>query len=179
MNKVLATKASSYIDSKPPVIANSLSNKVNNNKNTHLVNKRQNNCSNMKPTPPQTPQQQQECHLDELGYCFVEKCIEIIEARGLDEPGLYRIGGVNSRVARLLQMCLDRKNYNPATRKVTMPDFSDPVDWETKTITSALKNYLRNLSEPLMTYNLHPSVIEAASKYDDNSCQPLVCISVV
>lgn len=119
----------------------------------------------MKPTPPQTPQQQQECHLDELGYCFIKRCIEIIETRGLDDQGLYRVGGVNSRVARLLQMCLDRKNFDPETGRVTLPDFSDPVEWETKTITSALKNYLRNLSEPLMTYNLHPVVIEAASKY--------------
>lgn len=119
----------------------------------------------MKPTPPQTPQQQQECHLDELGYCFVRKCIDIVETRGLDDQGLYRIGGVNSRVARLLQMCLDRKNFNSSTGQVSMPDFSDPVEWETKTITSALKNYLRNLSEPLLTYNLHPAVIEAASKY--------------
>lgn len=101
-------------------------------------------------------------YLDELGYSFVEKCIETIEARGLDDQGLYRIGGVNSRVTRLLQMCLDRKNYNQHTNQVTMPDFSDPVEWETKTITSALKNYLRNLSEPLMTYNLHPSIIDAA-----------------
>lgn len=107
----------------------------------------------------------QECHLDELGYYFVKKCIKTIETRGLDDQGLYRIGGVNSRVSRLLQMCLDRKNYNPATGRITMPDFSDPVEWETKTITSALKNYLRNLSEPLMTYDLHPSIIEAASKY--------------
>lgn len=118
----------------------------------------------MKPTPPQTPQQQ-ECHLDDLGYYFVRKCIDTIEARSLDDQGLYRVGGVNSRVARLLQMCLDRKNYNPTTGQIKMPDFSDPVEWETKTITSALKNYLRNLSEPLMTYNLHPSIIEAASKY--------------
>lgn len=134
------------------------------NNNTHSRPKLKSHTRNMKPTPPQTPQQQQECHLDELGYCFVKKCIQIIEARGLDDQGLYRIGGVNSRVARLLQMCLDRKNYNPATGQVKLPDFSDPVEWETKTITSALKNYLRNLSEPLMTYELHPSIIEAASK---------------
>lgn len=138
---------------------------IRNKNNTHHWDKPQNNSSNMKPTPPQTPQQQQECHLDDLGYCFVKKCIETIEARGLDDQGLYRIGGVNSRVARLLQMCLDRKNYNQTTGHVTLPDFSDAVEWETKTITSALKNYLRNLSEPLMTYNLHPFIMEAASKY--------------
>lgn len=157
MNKVSATKSSSYSS------GTALTHAQNINNNTHK-SKQQNNWSNMKPTPPQTPQQQQECHLDELGYCFVKKCIETIETRGLDDQGLYRIGGVNSRVTRLLQMCLDRKNYNPTTGHVKMPDFSDPVEWETKTITSALKNYLRNLSESLMTHTLHPSIIEAASK---------------
>lgn len=160
MNRALASKSSGY-NVAPAAISISL----NNNNNTHLQAKLKKQHSNMKPTPPQTPQQQQECHLDELGYCFVKKCIETIEARGLDDQGLYRIGGVNSRVARLLQMCLDRRNYNQTTGQVSMPDFSDPVEWETKTITSALKNYLRNLSEPLMTYNLHPSIIDAASKY--------------
>lgn len=124
----------------------------------------------MKPNPSQSqqaPQQQQiqECHLDDLGYHFVRKCIDTIESRGLDDQGLYRIGGVNSRVARLLHLCLDRKNYNSSTGVISIPNFSDPVEWETKTITSALKNYLRNLSEPLMTYQLHPNIIEAASKY--------------
>lgn len=165
MNKVLAPKTSSYSGSTVAISHNSNDNNhTNNDINTHYYRQNSTNFSNMKPTPPQTPQQQQECHLDELGYCFVKKCIETIEVRGLDDQGLYRIGGVNSRVARLLQMCLDRKNYNQKTGQVKLPDFSDPVEWETKTITSALKNYLRNLSEPLMTYNLHPSIIEAASK---------------
>lgn len=115
----------------------------------------------LKPNQPQ-----QECQLDELGYCFVKTCIEIIESRGLDDQGLYRIVGVNSRVARLIQICLDRKNIDPITRKVNMPDISDPIEWETKTITSALKNYLRNLPEPLMTYRLHSSFVEAAKHQD-------------
>lgn len=165
MNKVLPTKSSSYSGTSVAIPTNN-----NNTRNKH----KQNRCSNMKPTPPQTQQHQQECHLDQLGYCFVKKCIETIETRGLDDQGLYRIGGVNSRVARLLQMCLDRKNYNITTGQVTMPDFSDPVEWETKTITSALKNYLRNLSEPLMTYNLHPSIIGAASEYKQRSDCTLV-----
>uniref|UniRef100_A0A8C7ZJ82 Oligophrenin 1 n=1 Tax=Oryzias sinensis TaxID=183150 RepID=A0A8C7ZJ82_9TELE len=35
-------------------------------------------------------------------------------------------------------------------------------DWEVKTITSALKFYLRSLSEPIMTYDLHRDLICAA-----------------
>ncbi|XP_055461047.1 oligophrenin-1 [Psammomys obesus] len=35
-------------------------------------------------------------------------------------------------------------------------------DWDIKTITSSLKFYLRNLSEPVMTYKLHKELISAA-----------------
>ncbi|KAG9509032.1 Rho GTPase-activating protein 10 [Fragariocoptes setiger] len=109
-----------------------------------------------------------ECQLDELGYYFVRQCITIIESRGLDDQGLYRVVGVNSRVSRLMQICLDRKNVNPITGAISMPDFSDPIEWETKTITSALKNYLRNLSEPLLTFRLHVPYVEAAKLTDKN-----------
>ncbi|XP_008589417.1 PREDICTED: oligophrenin-1-like, partial [Galeopterus variegatus] len=35
-------------------------------------------------------------------------------------------------------------------------------DWDIKTITSSLKFYLRNLSEPVMTYRLHKELVSAA-----------------
>ncbi|XP_053438310.1 rho GTPase-activating protein 10 isoform X3 [Nycticebus coucang] len=38
-------------------------------------------------------------------------------------------------------------------------DLESSVDWEVKTITSALKQYLRSLPEPLMTYELHGDFI--------------------
>lgn len=95
--------------------------------------------------------------MDENGINFVKRCIEALEARGLEEQGLYRIVGVNSKVNKLLSMGLDR-------RKMEKLNFDDPYEWESKTITSALKNYLRNLPEPLMTYKLHDLFIEAASK---------------
>lgn len=99
----------------------------------------------------------EERQLDETGINFVKKCIEVIESRGLEEQGLYRIVGVNSKVNKLLTMVLDR-------RKADKLNLEDPYEWESKTLTSALKNFLRNLPEPLMTYKLHDSFIEAASK---------------
>jgi hypothetical protein len=36
--------------------------------------------------------------LDESGIDFVKKCIQIIERRGLNEQGLYRIVGMQSKV---------------------------------------------------------------------------------
>ncbi|XP_072832105.1 rho GTPase-activating protein 10 isoform X3 [Vicugna pacos] len=41
-------------------------------------------------------------------------------------------------------------------------DLENSVDWEVKTITSALKQYLRSLPEPLMTYELHGDFIVPA-----------------
>ncbi|XP_024085876.1 rho GTPase-activating protein 26 [Cimex lectularius] len=92
--------------------------------------------------------------LDELGFNFVTRCIEVLDERGLEEQGLYRVVGVTSKVTRLLQLALDKKK----TDKL----FEDNSEWETKTITSALKTYLRSLSEPIMTFKFHNSFINAA-----------------
>uniref|UniRef100_A0A8C6MTL9 Rho GTPase-activating protein 10 n=1 Tax=Mus spicilegus TaxID=10103 RepID=A0A8C6MTL9_MUSSI len=41
-------------------------------------------------------------------------------------------------------------------------DLENSADWEVKTVTSALKQYLRSLPEPLMTYELHRDFIVPA-----------------
>uniref|UniRef100_A0A182K2E8 Rho-GAP domain-containing protein n=1 Tax=Anopheles christyi TaxID=43041 RepID=A0A182K2E8_9DIPT len=105
--------------------------------------------------------------MDEAGFAFVKKCIEVLEQRGLEEEGLYRIGGVSTKINKLLQMGLDRKK----TEKERLSFFEDEQVGghgdilESKTIASALKQYLRNLNEPLMTYRLHHAFISAASEY--------------
>ncbi|XP_025086672.1 LOW QUALITY PROTEIN: rho GTPase-activating protein 26-like [Pomacea canaliculata] len=96
--------------------------------------------------------------LDEVGFNFMRKGIAAIEARGLQEQGLYRVVGVNSKVTSLLKLALDPK-------KADKVNYDDPTVWETKTITSAIKNYLRSLSEPLMTFKLHDQFIKAASEF--------------
>ncbi|GBM17397.1 Rho GTPase-activating protein 26 [Araneus ventricosus] len=98
---------------------------------------------------------QEEYYLDEMGFAFVQQCIDAIESRGLDDEGLYRLVGVSSKVNKLAQMALDRRK----TEKVNLDDTDE---WEIKTITSALKNYFRNLPEPLMTFRLHSAFINAA-----------------
>jgi hypothetical protein len=104
-------------------------------------------------------QRPEECLLDELGFAFVQKCIQIIEKRGLEDQGLYRVVGVASKVNRLIQLCLDRRKHS----NNELYDFDNSDEWETKTITSALKTYFRNLPEPLMTFRLHIAFIAAAS----------------
>jgi len=77
---------------------------------------------------------------------------------GLEEQGLYRVVGVSSKVSKLLSMGLDRRKAD----KLSALD--DQFEWESKTITSSLKTYLRNLPEPLMTFRYHNGFIAAASE---------------
>ncbi|XP_012146676.1 GTPase regulator associated with FAK isoform X2 [Megachile rotundata] len=95
--------------------------------------------------------------LDETGFMFVSKCIAALEERGLEEQGLYRVVGVASKVNKLLTMGLDR-------RKLEKLNLENRFEWESKTITSALKTYLRTLSEPLMTFRYYNSFISAAKQ---------------
>lgn len=109
-------------------------------------------------SPGIKPQNAEERVLDEVGIQFVKKCIEVLESRGLEEQGIYRVVGVTSKVNNLLKMGLDRRKTD------RLVNLDDPQEWETKTITSALKNYLRNLPEPLMTHRYHNGFIAAVSK---------------
>uniref|UniRef100_A0AAY4ET94 Rho GTPase-activating protein 26 n=1 Tax=Denticeps clupeoides TaxID=299321 RepID=A0AAY4ET94_9TELE len=92
--------------------------------------------------------------LDVTGFNVMKKFIYAVETRGIDEQGLYRIVGVNSRVQKLLGLAMDPK---------TCADVElEGQEWEIKTITSAIKHYLRMLPAPLMTYQYQRSFIKAA-----------------
>ncbi|RVE64096.1 hypothetical protein OJAV_G00142810 [Oryzias javanicus] len=92
--------------------------------------------------------------LDVIGFNVMKKFIYAVETRGIDEQGLYRIAGVNSKVQKLLSLAMDPK---------TCADVElDSPEWEIKTITSAIKHYLRVLPAPLMTYQYQRSFIKAA-----------------
>ncbi|XP_013807153.1 rho GTPase-activating protein 10 isoform X1 [Apteryx mantelli] len=93
--------------------------------------------------------------LDKIGFTIIKKCISAVETRGINDQGLYRVVGVSSKVQRLLNLLMDAKTCNEV-------DLENSVDWEVKTITSAMKQYLRSLPEPLMTYELHGEFIVPA-----------------
>ncbi|XP_040907231.1 rho GTPase-activating protein 42 isoform X1 [Toxotes jaculatrix] len=109
-------------------------------------------------TLPSLLSKKEETFLNEAGFSFVKKCIELVETRGITTLGLYRTGGVNSKVQRLMTSVF------AATAPSDMQLDADA--WDNKTITSGLKNYFRCLAEPLLTYRLHKEFIRAA-KYDD------------
>uniref|UniRef100_A0A4W3HV42 Rho GTPase-activating protein 26 n=1 Tax=Callorhinchus milii TaxID=7868 RepID=A0A4W3HV42_CALMI len=73
--------------------------------------------------------------LDKVGFNLVKKCIQAIEERGINEQGLYRIAGVNSRVQKLLGILMDPKGADDL-------DLETSTEWEIKTVTSTLKHYL-------------------------------------
>ncbi|XP_047126257.1 rho GTPase-activating protein 26 isoform X2 [Hydra vulgaris] len=93
--------------------------------------------------------------INETGVQFFLKCVEAIEARGLDDQGIYRIAGVSSKFTKLLQIGLDQKQLE----KLDLLSENSP--WEIKTITSAMKQYFRNLSPPMLTYKLHSNFLAA------------------
>ncbi|KAM6316508.1 rho GTPase-activating protein 42 [Aegotheles albertisi] len=111
-------------------------------------------------TLPAIISKKEEMFLNEAGFNFVRKCIHAVETRGITILGLYRIGGVNSKVQKLMNTVFSPKSP---------PDMDIDMElWDNKTITSGLKNYLRCLSEPLMTFRLHKDFIVAVKSDDQN-----------
>ncbi|XP_038129896.1 rho GTPase-activating protein 42-like [Cyprinodon tularosa] len=111
-------------------------------------------------TLPSLLSKKEETFLNEAGFNFVKKCVELVESRGLTTLGLYRTGGVNSKVQRLMASAF----ASTASSDIQL----DAETWDNKTITSGLKDYFRCLAEPLLTYRLHKEFIRAA-KYDDQT----------
>uniref|UniRef100_A0A7N8X0C2 Oligophrenin-1 n=1 Tax=Mastacembelus armatus TaxID=205130 RepID=A0A7N8X0C2_9TELE len=73
--------------------------------------------------------------LNEIGFKFVRKCINYVETEGLTQEGVYRTVGSNIQVQKLLNAFFDPTN--PGNVDLCSSN------WDAKTITSALKFYLR------------------------------------
>ncbi|KAL3087163.1 hypothetical protein niasHS_005402 [Heterodera schachtii] len=102
-----------------------------------------------------------ETSLDERGFAFVRHCISVLEEKGIKEQGIYRNCGVNSKVQKLMQLALD-----PSKKSDKFISTVFASDWEIKTISSAVKTFLRSLKEPLLTYHLHQCFITSAKIAD-------------
>ncbi|NP_001038715.1 rho GTPase-activating protein 10 [Danio rerio] len=110
-----------------------------------------------------------DAQLDDVGISFVKNSINAIEARGINDQGLYRVVGVSSKVQKLLSLMIDEKSSDI--------DLSANEDWDVKTITSALKLYLRSLPEPLMTYELYKEfIVPAKSASPESRVQAIHCL---
>ncbi|TNN57215.1 Rac GTPase-activating protein 1 [Liparis tanakae] len=89
---------------------------------------------------------------------LVVHCVSEIEQRGLHEAGLYRLSGADRTVKELKEKFL---------RSKTVPVLSKVDD--INAVTGLLKDFLRNLKEPLLTFRLNRTFMEAAEVSDDDN----------
>ncbi|XP_054713880.1 rho GTPase-activating protein 21-like [Uloborus diversus] len=88
---------------------------------------------------------------------IVELCVQIVENRGLDVVGIYRVPGNNASVSVLTDM------VNQGIDDVVLQD----ARWnDVNIVSSLLKAFFRKLPEPLLTSYLYPKFIQA-SKIED------------
>ncbi|KAL0491298.1 Rho GTPase-activating protein [Acrasis kona] len=87
----------------------------------------------------------------------IEHCLQYVEKNFYDQPGVYRINGHASEVERIKQM-LDNGEF---------PEF-DELDINNKghSICGTIKLYIRELPEPLLTFDKFDDFIEAAKIKD-------------
>ncbi|CAL8319630.1 unnamed protein product [Merluccius merluccius] len=89
---------------------------------------------------------------------LVVHCVNEIEQRGLNETGLYRLSGAERTVRELKDKFVRSKSV-PLLSKVD----------DIHAITGLLKDFLRNLNEPLLTFRLNRAFMEAAEIRDEDN----------
>ncbi|NXH67632.1 RGAP1 protein, partial [Hydrobates tethys] len=89
---------------------------------------------------------------------IIVHCVNEIEQRGLHEMGLYRISGCDKTVRELKEKFLRGKNI-PLLSKVD----------DIHAICGLLKDFLRSLKEPLLTFRLNKTFMEAAEISDEDN----------
>ena len=96
---------------------------------------------------------------------LITRCLEEVEARGLDVEGIYRKSGSFSQI-KAVQTAFEKDNAKEF-------DLSDE-DLDIHAVTSALKQYLRKLPMPLMTYDAYDEIIAGANEVEARGEQVLV-----
>ncbi|XP_076840436.1 rac GTPase-activating protein 1 [Brachyhypopomus gauderio] len=89
---------------------------------------------------------------------LVVHCVNEIEQRGLHETGLYRLSGAD-RVVKELKEKFVRGKTVPLLSKVE----------DIHVVTGLLKDFLRSLKEPLLTFRLNRNFMEAAEVTDEDN----------
>ncbi|XP_067385611.1 rac GTPase-activating protein 1 [Emydura macquarii macquarii] len=89
---------------------------------------------------------------------IIVHCVNEIEQRGLHETGLYRISGCDRTVKELKEKFLRGK---------TVPLLSKVDDIHA--ICGLLKDFLRSLKEPILTFRLNKTFMEAAEILDEDN----------
>lgn len=92
----------------------------------------------------------------------VYQCIQAVDLFGLGVEGIYRQSGSLNHINKLKGM-FDADSSNPAL------DFRNPENFyhDVNSVTGLLKQFLRDLPDPLLTLEHHDAFIAAAKKEDD------------
>ncbi|ORY05870.1 RhoGAP-domain-containing protein [Basidiobolus meristosporus CBS 931.73] len=88
---------------------------------------------------------------------LVSKCLSEVESRGLCEVGIYRLSGMMSSIERL------RQEFN---RNAEAVDLSDEEWSDINIVSGLLKQWLRELPEPLLSFELYEDFISAVGVVD-------------
>ncbi|RMC18618.1 hypothetical protein DUI87_04513 [Hirundo rustica rustica] len=88
---------------------------------------------------------------------LVVQCVTEVETRGLAETGLYRVPGAEQLVREWKRKLLRAGGALPALSSVA----------DIHVVCGVLKDFLRGLKEPLVTFSLHPAFLRAADIPDD------------
>jgi Rho-type GTPase-activating protein 1/2 len=92
----------------------------------------------------------------------VEKCVEAVELQGMDYEGIYRKSGGTSQL-KIIQQLFEKGQQFNLNDQDRFNDIS--------AITSVLKNYFRELPEPLLTFELHERFIECVEAKNKDQAQ--------
>lgn len=89
----------------------------------------------------------------------VEQCIQAVDLYGLGVEGIYRQSGSLQHINKLKAM------FNQDSKDVNL-DFTNPENFfhDVNSVTGLLKQFFRDLPDPLLTREHHSSFIAAASK---------------
>ncbi|EGW10247.1 Rho GTPase-activating protein 26 [Cricetulus griseus] len=82
--------------------------------------------------------------LDSIGFSIIRKCIHAVETRGINEQGLYRIVGVNSRVQKLLSVLMELENQE--TRVSEIHSLVHRLPEKNRQMLQLLMNHLANVA---------------------------------
>ncbi|XP_010889063.2 rac GTPase-activating protein 1 isoform X2 [Esox lucius] len=88
---------------------------------------------------------------------IIVQCVNEIEKRGLEERGIYRVPGNERVVKELREKYIGRKE----------PIMLSKVD-EIHVVCGLLKDFLRKLKEPLITFRLHRTFMETCETPEDD-----------
>ncbi|XMA14786.1 hypothetical protein WAI453_007577 [Rhynchosporium graminicola] len=90
----------------------------------------------------------------------VYQCIQAVDLFGLEVEGIYRLSGTSSHVSKIKAI------FDNDASKV---DFRDPANFfhDVNSVAGLLKQFFRDMPDPLLTAEHYPGFIEAAKNEDD------------